>query len=133
MTSIWAATFLFKCMMDLFRDISSGGHQLSDPYPQGRFSCVHVHEFPAPISNIRAVLELDKIPAPNWQMTFEDLSYDVEALWYAALFFVDPVFGLPMMNVVVRRYVSGESGPTFLAERGSLRWEHYTAANVSTS
>lgn len=120
-------------MVDLFHAISTGGYQPSDPYPHGKYTCIH--DFPSPVryQSSTAVLELDRIPTPNWQMTFEDLGHDVEAFWYAALSFIDPVYGLPMMDVTVNRYVNGESGGTFLAERGVFRWELYATANVSTS
>lgn len=64
-------------------------------------------------------------------MTYADLAADVEALWYAALWFSDVVFGFPMMDLTVDRYISGGFGPTFEAERGNFRWVFYSATNAS--
>lgn len=64
-------------------------------------------------------------------MTYADLAADIEALWYAALWFADEVYGFPMMDLTVNRFLSGDSGPTFLAERGQFRWEFGSATNSS--
>jgi len=117
----------------LFRAISSGDRQASDPYPNGRFSCNHL--FPViPGSSFRALLTLNKLPGRSgWQMTYKDLAYDLEALWYAIQWFQDGVYGLPMLDIVVERFISGDSGPTFYAERGRLFWQLLSSANVSVS
>lgn len=76
---------------------------------------------------------LNKIQYPEWHMTYADLAADVEALWYAALWFLDEVYGFPMMEVTVTRFLSGDSGPTFLAERGHFRWSFDFATNESVA
>jgi len=63
-------------------------------------------------------------------MTYADLAADVEALWYAALWFSDEVYGFPMMDLTVHRFLSGEYGPTFFTEQGHIRWEN-VATNAS--
>jgi len=130
LTPIWVATFLFQCLVGLFNDITSGGRRPYDPYPRGRFSCNHEFPYHHGIT-FRAILNLDKVQYPGWYMTYADLAADVEALWYAALWFSDAVFGFPMMDLTVDRYISGGFGPTFEAERGNFRWEFYSATNAS--
>lgn len=66
-------------------------------------------------------------------MTYADLAADIEALYHAALWFSDEVYGLPMMNIVVNRYISGVVGPTFAAERGQFTWDFSSATNSSVS
>ena len=54
-------------------------------------------------------------------MNYKDVADDVEALWYAALWCQNPVYGLLMMDIVVERYVLGHPGPMYYA----VTWEHY--------
>ena len=68
---------------------------------------------------------MTKIEAPDWHMTFSDVLGDLEALWYAALWFEDRIGGIPEMDFEVRRnqrYSSGGRGPFFLASRGNLAY-----------
>ena len=132
LTPIWAATFLFQCYVSLFRDISMGYVHPNDPYPNGEFICVH--QFPASLhSPFQATLKLNKLPARGWRMTYRDLADDVEALWYATLWFQDPNHGLPQMDIVVQRFVSTASTQVFDAEIGRLSWDLYVPTNVSES
>ena len=56
------------------------------------------------------------------KMTYLDLGCDIEALWYALLWFNNYNHGPPMMSIAVHRYVSGQPGNAFLAELGSITW-----------
>jgi len=133
LTDIWAATFMLSCLVDLFNAISEQDWQPQDPYPGGSYSCNHY--FPVPrvpaLTSFTARMELNKVAAPRWEMTFADLAFDIETIWYAFLWFQDPYFGVPAMDIEVHRFVEGESGPTYLAERGWVAFEFYNANNVS--
>ena len=53
-------------------------------------------------------------------MTYSDLVDDIEALQYAAMWFDDPFYGFPAMDIQIVRFKSGYSAPTFVASRGSI-------------
>ena len=52
-------------------------------------------------------------------MTFYDIVQELQAIWFAALWFQSAMLGLPTMNLEVHRYVGG-TGATFFAETGSI-------------
>lgn len=57
-------------------------------------------------------------------MTFSDIADDLEALYYAALWFEDKPGKVPQMDVEVYRYKGRDVGPKFLASRGSLVFQY---------
>lgn len=66
-------------------------------------------------------------------MTFLDLSDDLEALWYAALWFEDQPGSVPGMNVEILRPKAGSLGPAFVASRGALAFRLASTSNVSNT
>lgn len=77
-------------------------------------------------STARFGLELERVAAPGWYMTFADIVDDLEAIYYAALWFEDQPASLPEMKVDIYRYKNGGTKPggaTFLASRGSLSFD----------
>lgn len=56
------------------------------------------------LSSFTAKMELNKVATPGWDMTFADLAFDIETIWYAFLWFRDPVYGVPAMNIEVKRF-----------------------------
>ena len=44
---------------------------------------------------------MTKVEAPGWSMSFSDVADDLEALWYAALWFENMAAGFPEMNFEV--------------------------------
>lgn len=133
LTEIWAATFMLSCFADLFNAISEQNRQPSQAYPGGSYQCKHDFSLPRypTLEPFTARLQLNKVAAPRWEMTFANLAYDVETIWYAFLWFQE--LGVPNMDIEVHRFVNGESGPTFLAERGWVAFEFYSVNNVSVS
>ena len=115
----WVATFLITCMGDIVDFISRQNFNLNDPYPDGIYNCNLDYSFPSRLAG-RFGLRLEKVPAPGWMMTFADIAGDLEALYYAAMWFDDQPGTVPEMHVDVYRYKSGDSGPTFLAEKGEF-------------
>lgn len=77
---------------------------------------------------------MKKKEAPDWHMTFFDVVGDLEALWYAALWFEDRIGGVPEMDFDVHKNqqcASGGRGPTFLASRGNLAYSLAVTSNAS--
>ena len=66
-------------------------------------------------------------------MSYKDVADDLEALWFAALWFQDPIASLPMMDIMVERFMSGPSQPLFYAAHGNLYWSIASYANASVS
>ena len=67
-------------------------------------------------------------------MTFSDVVEDLEALWYAALWFETRASGVPEMDFEVFKFTrqsSGERGTSFLASRGNFAVALSGAANLS--
>ena len=65
-------------------------------------------------------------------MTFADVADDLEALWYAALWFEGRAAGFPEMDFEVYRFEKADrSGKTFLASRGIFAFPLASAANTS--
>ena len=55
-------------------------------------------------------------------MSFSDVADDLEALYYASLWFEDRAGGMPAVDVEVSRYKMGSMGPTFKAEKGTMEF-----------
>lgn len=66
-------------------------------------------------------------------MTFSDLSDDLEALWYAALWFEDRPGKVPAMNVEILRPKPGSPGPAIFASKGTLAFELASTSNISST
>ena len=64
-------------------------------------------------------------------MTFSDVADDLEALWYAALWFEERADGFPETDFEV--YKMGHKGKTFLASRGKFEFSYIRTANMSTA
>ncbi|MCJ1457198.1 hypothetical protein MMC28_007565 [Mycoblastus sanguinarius] len=115
----WVSFYITLCVLDLWDAIASREHQAQDAYPNGFYSCEKSYTFPyGPLASFRLVLT--KVPAPDWSMTYSDLVDDIEALQYAAMWFDDPFYGFPAMDIQIVRFKSGYSAPTFVASRGSI-------------
>lgn len=56
------------------------------------------------MTSFNAKMEINRVPAQNWNMTFKDLAFDIETIWYAFLWFQDPQFGVPTMDIEVNRF-----------------------------
>lgn len=77
------------------------------------------------------MLEMTKIEAPGWSMTFSDIADDLEALWYAALWYEARAAGFPESDVNV--YKMGKGGKMFLASRGSFKFAFANLASASSA
>ena len=131
----WLATFLLTCMGDIFDAVANQGFRPDDPYPDGIYNCHLDYLFPYASSGVFA-LEMTKIDAPDWQMTFSDVADDLEAIWYSALHFEQRAAGVPGMNFDVYRFGRQSSvgrGNAFLASRGNLVFALAGTANVSSA
>lgn len=120
-------------MGDVFDAIASQGFKPDEPYPDGVYNCHLAYSFPSR-SCVDFTLEIEKIEAPDWYMTFSDVPEDLETLWIAALWFEDRIGGFPEMDFDVhrnQRYSSGGRGPLFLASRGNLAYALSVNSNVS--
>ncbi len=109
-------------MGDVFNAISEQGFRPDQPYPDGVYTCDLTYFFPSR-SVVTFGLKLEKVAAPGWHMTFADISDDLEALYYSALWFEDRPAAMPKMNVEVHRFKVGSLGPTFLASKGNLSFD----------
>jgi hypothetical protein len=76
-------------------------------------------------------LKMERIDAPGWAMTFADIADDLEALYYAALFFDNEPGVMPGMDVTIHRYRTDR--PKFLAARAKLQWTKSVMANATAS
>lgn len=120
----WMATFLVTCLGDVFDATANQGFKPYEPYPDGTYNCNLDYIFPSGSSGI-FTLEMTKVEAPNWYMTFSDIVEDLEALWYATLWFEERTAGVPEMDFEVTRIEPqspGGKGPSFLASRGNFRF-----------
>lgn len=89
-------------------------------------------DYPFPAGPIgRFGLKLERVAAPEWNMTFSDVAEDLEALYYAALWFEDKPGMMPGMDVETHRY--RDTRPKFLASRGKLYLSRSLDANVTGS
>ena len=125
-------------MGDVFDAIASQGFKPDDPYPDGVYHCHLAYSFPSRTfaEGVDFTLEMRKIEAPDWHMTFSDVTEDLEALWFAALRFEDRVGGFPEIDIEVHRNPrssSGGRGPLFLASRGSLAYALSATTNTSVA
>lgn len=69
-------------------------------------------------------------------MTFSDIADDLEALWYAALWFEERAAGVPGMDFNVYQFdqkSSGARGSSFLASRGNFSFALIGEANVGNA
>lgn len=129
----WLATFLVTCMGDVYDATATQGFRPDEPYPDGVYECQLDYTFPSGSSAVFA-LEMTKVEAPDWYMTFSDIVNDLEALWYAALWFEGPAGGFPEIDFEVfkfERQSSGSRGVAFLASRGSFGVALTVPANVT--
>ena len=115
----WFAAFIVTCMGDLVESIARQGFQPNDPYPDGDYACDLDYSFPTRLA-VRFELRLEKAVATDWYMTFADISDDLEALYFASLWFEDQAASMPSMDVEIHRYRSGHTGPPFLASKGGF-------------
>lgn len=69
--------------------------------------------------------------APGWSMTFSDVAEDLEALYYAALWFEDKPGVMPGMDFETHRYRGLK--PKFLASRGKMFLTRTVGANDTSS
>lgn len=126
----WFATFIVTCMGDILDSIARQGFDANALYPGGHYTCELDYSFPSG-SEVRFELQLEKVAAPDWYMTFADISDDLEALWYAALFFdgqsATPV--IPEMDVEVYRSIPATPAKNFLASKGNISFGLALAAN----
>ena len=128
------ATFLLTCIGDKMDATAKQGFSPHQPYPGGIFKCHLRYLFPYDPS-ITLALELKKVDAPNWFMTFSDLAEDLEALWLAALWFENRPAGFPELDFDVYRFqpkeTTGNRGAAFLASHGIFQFSLSDALNVS--
>ncbi len=124
------------CVGDVFDATAKQGFRPDQPYPGGIFSCHLTYLFPTGSAKVFA-LEMRRVEAPNWSMTFSDVADDLEALWYAALFFENRLSGFPEMNFDVYKFRqqagTGNRGQPFLASRGNLAFTLQAMTNASVS
>lgn len=120
-------------MGDVYDAIATQGFSPDEPYPDGVYECQLDYMFPSGSSAVFA-LEMTKVEAPDWYMTFSDIVNDLEALWYAALWFEGPAGGFPEIDFEVSKFErqsSGSRGVAFLASRGSFGVALNAPANVT--
>ena len=125
---IWAATFFYTCLGELFDAIAGPNYKASDPYPDGIYTCKKKFNLSSLGDSVVCQLDFRKVAYPGWNMTFFDLAQELQAIWFAALWFQNPLFALPSMRLDIHRYV-GTSRATFLAEIGSIMFTYKPAAN----
>lgn len=117
-------------MGDVFDATATQGFRPDQPYPGGFYDCHLKYLFPSG-SLSGFALEMTKVEAPGWSMTFSDVADNLEALWYAALWFEGRSAGFPEMDFEV--YKSGQqAAKRFLACRGNFRFAQVGTANTST-
>ena len=126
----WLATFLMTCMGDVFEATARQGFKPDEPYPDGIYNCHLRYIFPSG-SSVTFALEMTKIEAPGWSMTFSNIADDLEALWYAALWFEGRVAGFPEADFEV--YRSGQQSKSFLACRGNFKFAFAGTASADSA
>ena len=129
----WLATFLMTCVGDVFDATAHQGFRPDEPYPDGIYRSQLDYFFPGGSSGVFTI-EMTKVDAPDWYMTFSDVVADLEALWYAALWFQDSPTGVPEVDFDVFKHSqqsSGARGTSFLASRGTFTFALTSTANVS--
>ena len=119
-------------MGDIVEYITKQGFKPDSPYPDGVYTCALDYSFPSK-SAVRFGLRLERVAAPGWQMTFVDVSDDLEALYYAALWFEEGSGKVPEMDLEIYRYKSGSSGATFFASRGRVAFALGLEGNVTST
>lgn len=115
-------------MGDVYDATANQGFRPDEPYPNGLYKCELDYTFPSRSSGIFA-LEITKLEAPDWYMTFTNIVDDLEALWHAALWFENRAGGVPEMDFEVFRFDS--RGVSFLASRGNFGAALTVPANVT--
>lgn len=123
----WLATFLLTCMGDVFDATATQGFRPDEAYPDGVYNCHLRYVFPHGKPVVFS-LEMTRTEAPDWSMTFSDVADDLEALWYAALWFEGRLTGFPELDFGVY-----EKNTRFLVSRGNFRFTVLGVANVSTA
>ena len=126
----WLATFLMTCMGDVFEATARQGFKPDQPYPGGIYNCHLRYYFPCG-SSVTFVLEMTKTEAPDWSMTFSNIADDLEALWYAALWFEGRAAGFPEADFEVYRL--GQRSNSFLACRGNFKFAFAGTANANSA
>ncbi len=122
-------------MGDVFDATAYQGFRADEPYPNGLYDCRLDYTFSSGSSGI-FTLEMIKIEASDWYMTSSDFMDDLEALWYATMWFEETAAGVPEMDVdvyKVDRQSSGGKGASFLASRGSVTFALTGTANMSNA
>ena len=126
----WLATFLMTCMGDVFEATARQGFKPDEPYPDGSYNCHLRYLFPSG-SSVTFILEMTKAEAPGWSMTFSNIADDLEALWYAALWFEGRAAGFPEADFEVYRL--GQQSNSFLACRGNFKFAFADTASVNSA
>ena len=90
-------------------------------------------DYPFPQGLATFTLSLVKIDAPNWGFTFSNIAEDLSEIITAAQYFIDPVNGMPQMNIGVFRYRNGRGGTTFWASEGGFKFDFLAHANMSVA
>ena len=122
---------MFSCLADLFDAIANQHFQAHQAYPGGRYDCSYASPFPH--GTVTFTLSLLKIDAPNWDFTFSNVAEDLTEIFNAAQHFIDPMYGVPQMQIGVFRYRNGHGGTTFWASEGRLAFGIASNANVSVA
>ena len=117
-------------MGDVFEATARQGFKPDEPYPDGIYNC-HLRYFFPFGSSVTFVLEMTKTEGPGGSMTFSDIADDLEALWYAALYFEGRAAGFPEANFEV--YKLGQLSKSFLASRGNFKFAFADLANASSA
>lgn len=120
------ATFLLTCMGDIFDATATQGFKPDEPYPDGVYNCHLRYVFPHS-KPVFFALEMKKTEAPGWSMTFSDVADDLEALWYAALWFEGRATGFPELYFGVYA-----KDTPLLVSRGNFKFTVLDMANVSS-
>ena len=126
----WLATFLMTCMGDVFEATARQGFKPDAPYPGGMYNC-HLRYFFPTGSWVTFVLEMTKTEGTGWSMTFSDIADDLEALWYAALYFEERAAGFPEVDIEVYRL--GQRSKPFLACRGNFKFAFAGTASLNSA
>ena len=124
----WLATFLVTCMGDVYEATARQGFKPNQPYPGGMYSCHLRYLFPCG-SLATFDLEMKKIEVPASSMTFSDIADDLEALWYAALWFEERAAGFPEADFEV--YKLGQQSNAFMARGGNFKFAFAGTADTS--
>ena len=120
---------MYSCLADLFDAVANRNFGAHQAYPDRRYQCSYT--LPFSHGPTLFTLQLTKIDAPNWDFTFTDIAEDLAGIFFAAQRFIDPVYGIPQLQIGVFRYRNGQGGPTFWSSEGSLKYWVPSNANVS--